>query len=112
LAATIASKSFPFPARGNPAQSLRLGAHQAFLPRSGARLGQRVSAWRDEIQALETKATRWILVARVGITVLLGWRGLGQLSLLLSGWKGLRPGPSVRSSGELSSALDAVPGGN
>jgi len=45
---------------------------------------------QENLQGLETRTLRWILVATVGITLLAVWMAAGQAAMCLLGWTGLR----------------------
>jgi hypothetical protein len=53
-------------------------------------LGKRLAEIQAKARGAKIKATRWIRMTAIGVTLLIGWLAAGQGALCVFGWKGLR----------------------
>ena len=69
----------------------------------------RADAARERVRAWHARVIYWLTVAAVGVTVLLAWIGLGQLSLLVHGYAGRadRGGHCIRTPASIPASVGA-----
>jgi hypothetical protein len=89
LAATLA-KALPNPADGASEEALQLcGALDKVVAAADAG-ADRMGTAQERLQTWHARVTRWLTAIAVAVTILLGWVGLGQHSLMVHGYAGAR----------------------
>ena len=89
LAATLA-KTSPSPTDGVSDESSRIYVALDKVVETVDSVAERTDIAHERVRAWRAKIIRWLTGTAAGVTFLLAWIGLGQLSLLVHGYTGVR----------------------